>query len=533
MDALAALQVGLAPALASALLHSLWQVALLGVGAWAALGAVARATAALRHLIAMGFLVAMAGVPALTFLRVWRAPGAQLNAGWLPAVSAPELDAVAGAYVQASSPVAPLLASIWLAGVGLMLLRRFGGLRWVVALDRLPWEALPPALQARVDALQAALGIARRVTVRVSAQVTAPFTARLLRPVVWLPASIVTGLPREQLEALIAHELAHVARLDWLWNGLQCVIEALLFFHPAAWWLGRRIRIEREHACDDLAVAACGDAIALAEALAALECRRHALPPLMLAAHGGSLMQRIKRLLSTPPARSRWAARTGLAVLVASGVLLVSQAGISGDRPGIRIEATTTGELKAGDTREIRSRGIDGERYYRASKDAQGRLVEEYRVDGETRPVDEGVRRWVAEVVRVSEPPVPPPPPPAPAPPAPPEPLHARAAVAPPAPPPPPAPPAPPEPPSLLGSAPVRALLAQVTRDATVVARLGGPVRVADGEVRGSVELDGDTAPDGGADLRVPLAGSKARAVARVVATLEDGRWTVERIDLQ
>ena len=65
----------------------------------------------------------------------------------------------------------------------------------------------------------------------------------LLRPVVWLPLSLLARLPAEQVEALIAHELAHIARLDWLWNGVQCVIESLLFFHPAAWWLSRRIRL--------------------------------------------------------------------------------------------------------------------------------------------------------------------------------------------------------------------------------------------------------------------------------------------------
>ena len=156
-----------------------------------------------------------------------------------------------------------------------MLARHIGGLRAIAAMERGPFEPLPPAWQRRVEELRAALGIARTVAVRLSAEVASPFAARLLRPVIWLPLSMLSRVPAEQVEALLAHELAHIARRDWLWNGVQCVIEALLFYHPAAWWLGRRIRQEREHACDDLAVAACGDAIALAEALAALECERH------------------------------------------------------------------------------------------------------------------------------------------------------------------------------------------------------------------------------------------------------------------
>ena len=87
-------------------------------------------------------------------------------------------------------------------------------------------------------------------------------------------------MPREQVEALLAHELAHIRRLDWCWNTTQCVIESVLFHHPAMWWLSRRIREEREHACDDLAVAVCGDPVVLAEALAATATpRRDAASP--------------------------------------------------------------------------------------------------------------------------------------------------------------------------------------------------------------------------------------------------------------
>ena len=163
---------------------------------------------------------------------------------------------------------------------------------------------------------------------RLAAEIASPFTARLFRPVIWLPLSLLTRLPTDQVEALLAHELAHIQRLDWLWNGLQCVLESLLFFHPGAWWLSRRIRQEREHACDDLAVAACGNAIALAEALAELELHRHHFPRLVLAAHGGSLMKRITRLLAGSTSGSRWRLPAGIAVLVVSGALLATQSSV-------------------------------------------------------------------------------------------------------------------------------------------------------------------------------------------------------------
>ena len=242
MDTLALMQWRFAPALATALLHSLWQVTLLALGAAVALAALSRASAALRHTTAMGFLLAMVGVPVSTFARIWQQPAMRINEGWLPAISAPQLDAVTGGFVQQSSPVASWLALLWLCGVGVMLLRRFGGWRLLSALDRHPFEVLPAEWQQRVDALRSAFGITRAVVVKLSTDVVGPFTARLLRPVIWLPLSLLTQLPREQVAALLAHELAHIARMDWLSNGVQCVIESLLFFHPAAWWLGRRIR---------------------------------------------------------------------------------------------------------------------------------------------------------------------------------------------------------------------------------------------------------------------------------------------------
>ena len=357
MDVVALLPWKIAPVLATALLHSLWQCTLLALVAAIALAALSQRNAATRHTVAMGILTAMVLVPIATVVRLLREPTTSQASGWLPALTPPELDAATGQFVQQSDPVAAVLALLWLCGVGVMLLRRFGGWRMLAALDRQQCIALPAEWQQRFDTLRAAMGVTRRVAVRLSNDVVGPFTARLLRPVIWLPLSLLVQLPREQVEALLAHELAHIARMDWLWNGLQCVLESLLFFHPAAWWLGRRIRQEREHACDDRAVAVCGDAIALAEALEQLERHRHLTPRLVLAAQGGSLMKRITRLLAAPPARARWGAAIGTGALVVSGVLLFTQVGVAHHgRNGIHITSTTNGKLAPGDSRNHRLR---------------------------------------------------------------------------------------------------------------------------------------------------------------------------------
>ncbi len=127
-----------------------------------------------------------------------------------------------------------------------------------------------------------------------------------IRPVILVPAAALAGLDPTALEAVLAHELAHVRRHDYLVNLMQSMVEALFFYHPAAWWISRQIRTEREHCCDDAAVELCGDPILYARALERLEDLRHSLEPnpgLALAANGGILMNRIKRLIlpNLPP----------------------------------------------------------------------------------------------------------------------------------------------------------------------------------------------------------------------------------------
>jgi beta-lactamase regulating signal transducer with metallopeptidase domain len=494
MEALPLAQYGFVPALAAALLHSLWQGALLAAAAALTLRAMARAKAAARHNVAMAFLVAMALAPALQFLRFWRQPGALIDADLLPALTGPRFDTSAHIFVQQSSPLAAAVVLLWLLGLGLMLARHIAGLRAIARMERGPARSLPPRWQQRVDELRSALGIARAVAVRLSDEVLAPCAARLLRPIIWLPLSLLTGTPAAQLEALLAHELAHIARRDWLWNGVQCVIEALFFFHPAIWWLGRRIRQEREHACDDLAVAACGDAIALAEALAALECARRAPPRLALAAQGGSLMQRVARLLAEPPSRGRWGALTILGALTIFGALLIAQVGLAGGRlPDLQVESSTAGALGPGDYREISAGGLDKQRFYRESIDAQGGRTESYRENGQDHPIDAEVRRWLAGIARLSVT-------------------------------------QPPPPPAIDAMPDQRSLIASIAADPTVVARLGTPVVRTAAPINGNVRLEGAT---GDAAIDIQLRGPRGLALVTVDAEMNDHRWVLQSVAVQ
>ena len=120
------------------------------------------------------------------------------------------------------------------------------------------------------------------------------------KPAVLLPVSAMSGLSPDQIESILAHELAHIQRQDYLVNILQTLVEILGFYHPAVWWVSRQIRIEREHCCDDLAVAVCGNSVAYARALTQLETIRSRSGILAMAATGGGLTSRIKRLVQPP-----------------------------------------------------------------------------------------------------------------------------------------------------------------------------------------------------------------------------------------
>ena len=275
------------------LIHFLWQGALLVLPLQSALALCPGARA--RYNFAYATLLCMAAAPIATFLFIHHHPAVETP---MAAMTVAIPAAVQGGDIPLPAPVnwTNWVVIAWFAGVALFTLRLAGG--WYAASDlrRRETRTLPPALLRRCRRIAAALAISRPVTFLQSAAVSAPAAIGWLRPVVLLPAAALTGLPPEQLDAVIAHELGHVLRFDALANLVQMLVETLLFYHPAVWWVSRRIRIERENCCDDIAVALSGDALSYARALTSLEEWR-AVPAPMMAANGGVLKQRIARLL--------------------------------------------------------------------------------------------------------------------------------------------------------------------------------------------------------------------------------------------
>ena len=194
----------------------------------------------------------------------------------------------------------PWITAVWLTGVLLLSLRPLWGWFHVRRLMRRGLSPLSDALRHAGQRVKQRLRVNRAVRFAQSALVEVPTVVGCLRPMILLPASAISGLSTAQIELILAHELAHVRRHDWLVNFAQTVIEALLFYHPAMWWVSNQIRKERENCCDDMAVAISDNRTTYVQALARLEEHRSPAPASVLGATGGSLLGRVRRLMGEP-----------------------------------------------------------------------------------------------------------------------------------------------------------------------------------------------------------------------------------------
>jgi beta-lactamase regulating signal transducer with metallopeptidase domain len=216
-------------------------------------------------------------------------------------------------------PWLPTIVALWFLGVMLFSIRPLIGWREVRRLRQTATSTVPVHTIELLKCTASRLGITRAIDVAQSALVEVPAVIGALRPLILLPVGAITGLSTKQLEALLAHELAHIRRHDYLVNLLQTVVETLLFHHPAVWWISRQMRIEREHCCDDVAVGVTGDRVNYGQALLAVEELRGA-SVLAVGLGSGSLTSRIRRLLMPQPTEASYRSG-GMAVLVLSAIV--------------------------------------------------------------------------------------------------------------------------------------------------------------------------------------------------------------------
>jgi WD40 repeat protein/beta-lactamase regulating signal transducer with metallopeptidase domain len=356
-------------------LHFLWQGLIVVMVAWLVLAVLRRRSANARYLSLMMLFGVLTACPVITYALIQRerdrpeeanvsqaqvsratgGPMAVAPAGGMaidvpPVSHVPDDPAVARASRPADMPASgrasnatrfvrnawasalgwlenrlAWVVAVWLLGVCLLSLRLLFGWMAIERLKRVGVRPVGGDLRVRVDDLARRLRINRPIRLLESALAEVPAVIGCVKPIILLPVQACTGLTAQQLEAILAHELAHIKRWDYAINCVQVVVETLLFYHPAVWCVSLLIRRERERCCDDVAVSLCGDRFVYVRALTAMEGLRGRTPGLAMAAgsQGGPLRRRVLRLLGVPhepaPTAARWLAA---AVVVAVAIVL-------------------------------------------------------------------------------------------------------------------------------------------------------------------------------------------------------------------
>lgn len=308
-------------AIAWTLIHFCWQAAAIAAAYRLISVALARRTSQTRYIVALSALLLMLGTAVITLAWELRTdstiPSIAATADNLRASIAADFPrstapGVAATIEQAPEHITlakllPWIDGLWLAGVFALSLRSLGGWWYLRRLRLASTVEAPASVMAAFRRISQTLGLTRDIALRLSTAIDSPMTMGTLRAIVLLPLSAVTLLGPEELEVVLAHELAHVRRADFFWNILQTIAETFFFFHPAVWWLNSRIRHERELCCDDLALKVCPNPIVYAHALVHLEEQRsrHLRFAMALDGHQSrrNLLMRIARILGEPMTR--------------------------------------------------------------------------------------------------------------------------------------------------------------------------------------------------------------------------------------
>ena len=310
------------------LVHFLWQGAVVGVIYAGVRQFLCGKSSSARYNLALGALTAMAVLPIITFIYLTHATlgtavNETLHGFTAVSVSADQVVAAPFSLMHGLQiwlqPLIPWTVPLWLAGVCAATMRIFRSWHHAYQLRETAIFAPLQEWESVVKSLCTFFGMTKIVRLAVSARITVPCVIGWLKPIILIPPSVIAGLTPLQMELILAHELAHIRRQDYLWNILQLAVETLLFYHPVVRWISHQGRLEREKCCDDMVVQIHGNSVEYARALTELESLRQPHSALVLGANGGQVMERIHRLLgiSTPDAPSFW-----LPLLLVAGLLI-------------------------------------------------------------------------------------------------------------------------------------------------------------------------------------------------------------------
>ena len=333
------------------LLHSLWQGALLAILLGIALVLMRKYSSQTRYLVALITLSLVVIAVAVTF-SVLYTPESSFTAESAKTATAMEMPALEAKEVTEDVPSEPdallsaerekgressilslatgyfsghlpLIVSLWLLGVVLLVLRFLGNLAYVERLKHYKTGALPPAWLEKAGAIADKMELRKRVIFLSSQIAPSPMAVGLLKPMVIIPARIISGLSEKEIEAILAHELAHILRNDFFVNIIQTFFEILFFYHPAVWWISATIRHERENCCDDIAITVTGESCDYAKTLIMLQEERlnQNVPAMAFSGLRYKFSHRIERIFNQPTLRADFKEGFVTALIFVGGIL--------------------------------------------------------------------------------------------------------------------------------------------------------------------------------------------------------------------
>ncbi len=323
-----------------------------------------------------------------------------------------------------------LIVTIWIAGLFLFTLRFLGGLFYLARIRRKVSFVRNSLWNNRIEAICNKINFKNKISLAESLHTRVPVVVGYFKPVILFPFGLLTGLPQEQIEAILYHELAHLKRYDLIINLFQSIAETIFFYNPFVWWISNKIRIEREYCCDDIAISLCGNELVYAKALVNLESLIESNLPLFaipLFKNKNQLLRRITRMLHKNDTRNSFKEKFA-AVIIFIGILISAAVfknvnattpskGITGINaatqemlpglpsvPELPSVIDTTISKKKGTSTMTFSRTENGEEIEYRAKLKDGKLVTLYRDDEKVAEKDLGkYKAMIEEMVKKHE----------------------------------------------------------------------------------------------------------------------------------
>lgn len=299
-------------ALGWTVLHSIWQITLIAIVVKLLMLGLSKKSPQLRYAIGIGALFSICVTTVVTFYQVFESNFTENTIVFdqviptnIQLILSPEATDIGSSIFGKISSFLEghlsLIVGIWSLGFVLFLLKMLSGFYFIEKLKTNGHYPIDITFQNKLQILSKRMGIHQSVKLVESSLAKTPMMLGCFKPLILLPLHLTTGLDDKMIEAIIAHELAHIKRNDFVVNIFQSFVESLFYFHPAVWWISNQVREEREKCCDDLAIKACNDSLTYAKSLLHIQTMALNQDNFALSFTGKNekhLLNRVKRILN-------------------------------------------------------------------------------------------------------------------------------------------------------------------------------------------------------------------------------------------